>query len=61
MRLSRRIRTLRKVDEGVMANFIVEYPDDDQAHYLDEEDYSTLLDAEEGSWYVHETADGDED
>ena len=48
-----------EMDGDDVANFIVEYDDDDQAHYLTHYEYSPAIDAPPGSWYVvrHEEDD----
>eukprot|EP00966_Prymnesium_polylepis_P174972 4048887-Prymnesium_polylepis.1 len=42
-----------ELDEGMLANFIVNYEADDeyQAHFLTQHKYSTRRDAGAGAWY----------
>ena len=46
-----------ETDGDEIANYIVEYEDDDQAHDLQHEEYSIDTDAPTGSWYVIRMSD----
>ena len=47
-----------EMDDGEMANFIVEYDDADQAHDLQHTEYCIDIDAPPGSWYVIRASGG---